>query len=375
LLDDSRPCVKHFDELRRFGYSGLDFYLEQWRNGMKRLLVLVALMVGITSHVHAMDITGAGASFPAPLYGKWAESYNKITDVRINYQSIGSSGGVNQIKAKTVDFGASDTPLSDADLNASALIQFPTVIGGVVPVVNIPGIAPGAMVLTAEVLANIYLGKITQWNDPVIQGLNTGLSLPAQKITVVRRADGSGTTAIFTEYLTKVNPDWAKQVGQGNTVNWPIGTGGKGNEGVSAFVSRLSGSIGYVEYAYAKQSNMAFIQLKNANGDTVAPNVDSFKAAAAGVDWTKSFAQSLTEQAAKGAWPITSATFILMHKNPADAKKAAATLAFFDWAYKSGGSEALALDYVPMPDNVIAAIRQAWTANIKDNQAKSIYAP
>ncbi len=340
---------------------------------MRQLLLLVALMFGALTSIQAMDITGAGASFPAPLYGKWAESYQKITAVRVNYQSIGSSGGINQIKANTVDFGASDAPLSDADLKSSGLIQFPTVIGGVVPVVNIPGVAPGTMMLTGEVLANIYLGKITHWNDPAIQTLNTGLKLPEQKITVVRRADGSGTTAIFTEYLSKVSPDWAQAIGQGNTVNWPIGTGGKGNEGVSAFVSRLSGSIGYVEYAYAKQSNMAAIQLKNAQGETITPNVDSFKAAAEGIDWTTSFAQSLTQSPAKGAWPITSATFILMNKTQKDAQKAAAVLAFFDWAYQSGAPEAIALDYVPMPDNVVMAIRHAWKNEIKDSLSNAVY--
>lgn len=330
---------------------------------MRQLVMLVALITGMVSSIQAMEITGAGASFPAPLYGKWAESYHKATGIRVNYQSIGSSGGVNQIKAKTVDFGASDTPLLDADLDASGLMQFPTVIGGVVPVVNVPGIAPGAMVLTGEVLANIYLGKITNWNDPAIKALNSALNLPDQKITVVRRADGSGTTAIFTEYLTKVSPDWASKIGQGNTVNWPLGTGGKGNEGVSAFVTRLPGAIGYVEYAYAKQSSMAFVQLKNASGETVAPNVDSFKAAAGNIDWSKTFAQSLTNSSAKGAWPITSTTFILIHKkgNP---EKTKAITTFFDWAYKNGGAEALALDYVPMPDEVVAAVHKAWTEKI-----------
>lgn len=331
---------------------------------MKRLLMLCALMTGMMSSVYAMDITGAGASFPAPLYGKWAESYHKITEIRVNYQSIGSSGGVNQIKAKTVDFGATDTPLTDADLEAAGLMQFPTVIGGVVPVVNLPGVAPGAMVLTGEVLADIYLGKITLWNDAAIKALNPSLTLPEQKITVVRRADGSGTTAIFTEYLAKVSPDWASKVGQGNTVNWPIGTGGKGNEGVSAFVGRLPGAIGYVEYAYAKQSSMAFIQLKNAAGENVSPSVDSFKAATTGIDWSKSFAQSLTNSAAKGAWPITSATFVLIPKTQTDPAKSKAIIAFFDWAYTNGSAEALALDYVPMPDDVIAAIRKAWAEKI-----------
>lgn len=331
---------------------------------MKQLLMLVALIIAAISSTYAMDITGAGASFPAPLYGKWAESYHKITGIRVNYQSIGSSGGVNQIKAKTVDFGATDTPLTDADLEAAGLIQFPTVIGGVVPVINLPGITPGAMVLTGEVLAQIYLGKISLWNDAAIKALNPNLTLPEQKITVVRRADGSGTTAIFTEYLTKVSPNWASQVGQGNTVNWPIGTGGKGNEGVSAFVGRLPGAIGYVEYAYAKQSSMAFIQLKNAAGENVSPSIDSFKAATTGIDWSKSFAQSLTNSTAKGAWPITSTTFVLMHKTQTDSAKSKAIIAFFDWAYTNGAAEALALDYVPMPDDVIAAIRKAWAEKI-----------
>jgi phosphate transport system substrate-binding protein len=331
---------------------------------MKRILclLLTSALFGVS---HAANITGAGASFPAPLYGKWAEAYNKETGIEVNYQSIGSSAGVNQIKAKTVDFGATDAPLTDADLAANNLVQFPTVIGGVVPVVNIEGVKPGDFTLTGEVLGDIYLGKITKWNDPALVALNPGVTLPDQKITVVRRADGSGTTFIFTDYLGKVNADWASKVGTGNTVNWPVGTGGKGNEGVAAFVGRLKGSIGYVEYAYAKQNNMTYAKMKNAAGVVVAPNADTFDAALANVNWSESFAQSLTNQPGKDAWPMTATTFILVHKTADQPEKIQSVIKFFGWAYEKGGDAARQLDYVPLPDALITQIKAMWAKEIK----------
>lgn len=318
------------------------------------------------------EVTGAGASFPAPVYAKWAESYQKATGNKVNYQSIGSSGGVRQINAKTVDFGASDAPLKDDELKKAGLVQFPTVIGGVVPVVNIPGIKPGELNITGPVLADIFLGKIKKWNDPAIQGLNPKAKLPAQDILVVRRADGSGTSFIFTNYLSKVSPEWKSKVGEGNSVNWPTGTGGKGNEGVSAFVQRLAGAIGYVEYAYAKQNKMAHMTMKNADGALVSPSEESFKAAAAGADWKTSYYQVLTNQPGKTAWPITNATFILMHQQSDKPEQAAATLKFFEWAYTHGAKLASELDYVPLPTPVIEQIRATWKANIKDASGKSV---
>ena len=257
-------------------------------------LLAVSLTLGFASVAQAQDITGAGASFPAPLYSKWASDYAKATGNKINYQSVGSGAGMKQIEAKTVDFGASDEPLTDADLKAKGLVQFPTVVGGVVPVLNVKGVAPGALVLDGKTLGDIYLGKITKWNDPALKALNPSLALPDAAIAVVRRADGSGTSFNFTNYLSKVNPEWKEKVGEGKAVNWPTGTGGKGNEGVAAFVSRLPNSIGYVEYAYVKQNNMTYTKLKNAAGNVVAPDDVSFKAAAGSADWKSSFYQILT---------------------------------------------------------------------------------
>ncbi len=320
----------------------------------------------------AQDVTGAGASFPAPVYAKWADAYNKATGARINYQSVGSGAGVKQIQAKTVDFGASDAPLKDDELAASGLIQFPTVIGGVVPVVNIAGVAPGKLKLTGAVLGDIYLGKITKWNDAAITGLNPGLALPDAAIAVVRRADGSGTSFNFTNYLSKVNAEWKSKVGEGTAVNWPTGAGGKGNEGVSAFVQRLPNSIGYVEYAYAKQNKMSYTLLQNQAGNYVAPDDLTFKAAAANADWNRTFYQVLTGQPGKDSWPITAATFILMHKvqdKPANATNA---LKFFDWAYASGDKIADDLDYVPMPDAVKTLVHKLWADNLKDASGKAV---
>ena len=320
----------------------------------------------------AQDVTGAGASFPAPVYAKWADAYNKATGVRVNYQSVGSGAGVKQIQAKTVDFGASDAPLKDDELAASGLIQFPTVIGGVVPVVNIAGVAPGKLKLTGQVLGDIYLGKITKWNDPAITAINPGVALPGEAITVVRRADGSGTSFNFTNYLSKVNPEWKAKVGEGTAVNWPTGAGGKGNEGVSSYVQRLPNSIGYVEYAYAKQNKMAYTQLQNAAGNFVAPDDLTFKAAAANADWNKTFYQVLTGQPGKDSWPITAATFILMHKVQDKPASATNALKFFDWAYASGDKMADDLDYVPMPDNVKQLVHKLWADSLKDASGKAI---
>ncbi|MDQ6628931.1 MAG: phosphate ABC transporter substrate-binding protein PstS [Pseudomonadota bacterium] len=320
----------------------------------------------------AQDVTGAGATFPAPIYAKWADAYNKATGARLNYQSIGSGAGIQQIRAKTVDFGASDMPLSDDTLAKDGLVQFPTVIGGVVPVVNIKGIAAGQIKLTGQVLGDIYLGKITNWNDPALTALNPGVPLPSEAISPIRRADGSGTTFIFTNYLSKVNADWKAKVGEGTAVNWTTGVGGKGNEGVSAYVQRIPNSIGYVEYAYAKQNKMTYTQLKNKDGNFVPPDADNFKAAAAAADWSKSFFQLLTDQAGKDAWPISGATFILMHKAQDKPVKAANALKFFDWAYGHGDKMADDLEYVPLPAPVKELVRKSWSANIHDASGKAV---
>jgi phosphate transport system substrate-binding protein len=319
----------------------------------------------------AQDVTGAGASFPAPLYFKWASDYNKATSVKINYQSVGSGAGIKQIDSKTVDFGASDMPLKDDELAKKGLMQFPTVIGGVVPVVNIKGIAAGQLKLSGQVLGDIYLGKITKWTDPAIKALNPTLALPDAAIAPVRRADGSGTSFIFTNYLSKVNAEWKTKVGEGTAVNWPVGAGGKGNEGVAAFVGRLPNSIGFLEYAYVKQNKMTFAQMKNSAGNFVSPDDTAFKAAAAGAEWSKSFYQILTEQPGKDSWPITGATFILMHKVQDKPAQAAASLKFFDWAYKNGDKTAADLDYVPMPASVKTIVETAW-GDIKDTSGKAV---
>ena len=320
----------------------------------------------------AQDMTGAGATFPAPIYAKWADAYNKATGARLNYQSIGSGAGIQQIRARTVDFGASDMPLTDEALAKDGLVQFPTVIGGVVPVVNIKGIAPGQIKLTGALLGDIFLGKITRWNDPALTAVNPGVPLPNEAISPVRRADGSGTTFIFTNYLSKVNPDWKAKVGEGTAVNWPTGAGGKGNEGVSAFVQRLPNSIGYVEYAYAKQNKMTYTLLKNRDGHFVTPDADNFKAAAAGADWNRSFFQVLTDQAGKDSWPISGATFILMYKTQDKPASGANVLRFFDWAYGNGDKMADELEYVPLPASVKELVHKAWSASIKDAAGRAV---
>ena len=337
-----------------------------------RLPVLVLSLGLFSMGAAAADITGAGASFPAPLYARWADAYQKETGKRVNYQSIGSGGGIKQITAKTVDFGASDMPLKTEVLDKDGLLQFPTVIGGVVLVVNVPGVLPGQLQLTGPVIADIYLGKITQWNDKAIGELNPGLKLPDSTIAVIRRADGSGTSFIFTNYLSKVSPEWKEKVGEGTAVQWPTGMGGKGNEGVSAFLQRIPSSITYVEYAYAKQNKLAWTKLKNAAGTMVSPDDVSFKAAAAGADWSKSsFGEILTNAAGKDAWPITGATFVLMQKVSGKPEQSEEAIKFFDWAFAKGGKLAGELDYVELPENLIKNVRASWS-NIKDTTGKSI---
>ena len=341
-------------------------------NSTLRIAILsMAGVLALAATASAQDVTGAGASFPAPLYAKWASDYNKATGVKINYQSVGSGAGIKQIDSKTVDFGASDMPLKDDELAKKGQLQFPTVIGGVIPVINVKGIAAGQLKLNGQVLGDIYLGKISKWNDPAIKALNASLALPDAAISPVRRADGSGTTFIFTNYLSKVSPDWKAKVGEGTAVNWPTGAGGKGNEGVAAFVGRLPNSIGYVEYAYVKQNKMTFALMQNAAGKFVAPEEKAFKAAAAGAEWSKSFYQILTNQPGADSWPITGATFILMHKVQDKPAQAAATLKFFQWAYEGGDKTASDLDYVPMPAVVKTQIEKTW-GEIKDGSGKAV---
>jgi phosphate transport system substrate-binding protein len=333
--------------------------------------VVAATLSALAGASFAQDVTGAGATFPAPLYAKWADAYNKASGARINYQSVGSGAGLNQIRSKTVDFGASDMPLKDDALAKDGLVQFPTVIGGVVPVVNIKGIQPGQIKLTGQVLGDIYLGKITKWNDAALTALNPGVPLPDAAISVVRRADGSGTSFIFTNYLSKVNVEWQAKVGEGTAVNWPTGAGGKGNEGVAAFVNRLPNSIGYVEYAYVKQNKMTYTLLKNKDGEFATPDDANFKAAAAGADWSKTFYQVLTEQPGKETWPLSGATFILMHKAQEKPTQGANTLKFFEWAFGNGDKMASDLEYVPLPDSVKALVRKQWS-DIKDASGKQV---
>ena len=337
---------------------------------------LKQLIIGITAAVavacagasQATDITGAGATFPYPIYAKWADAYKTQTGIGMNYQSIGSGGGIKQITAKTVDFGASDMPLKPEELDRNGLIQFPTVIGGVVPVINISGIETGKLKLDGATLANIYLGKITKWNAPALAALNTDIKLPDENITVVHRSDGSGTSFIFTNYLSKASAEWKSLVGEGTAVSWKAGTGGKGNEGVASYVQRIKGSIGYVEYAYALQNKMNFVQMRNHDGQFVKPDDISFKAAAAGAHWDKApgFYEILTDEAGKESWPISGATFILMHKVQEKPATGAEVLKFFDWAYDKGGKMAADLDYVPLPENVVKLIRIAWKTQLKD---------
>jgi phosphate transport system substrate-binding protein len=321
------------------------------------------------------QISGAGATFPYPVYAKWAEAYAQKTGVQMNYQSIGSGGGIKQIKAKTVDFGASDAPLEAKELDEAGLMQFPMIMGGVVPVVNVPDLKAGELKLSGAVLADIFLGKVTQWNDPAIAALNAGTKLPDTAISVVHRSDGSGTTWIFTNYLSKVSEDWAKKVGNDKAVSWPVGVGGKGNEGVASYVGRIKGSIGYVEYAYALQNKIPHVRLENRDGKFVEPTSESFQAAAAGADWAHApgFYMVLTDQPGADSWPITGASFILVYKTQEKPATGAAVLNFFDWAYRNGQSLAEQLDYVPMPASVVGLVEKTWAAEIKDASGKPVW--
>jgi len=341
---------------------------------LTQALLAAAMIAFGASPATAVDITGAGATFPYPIYAKWAEAYKQKTNVGMNYQSIGSGGGIAQIKAKTVDFGASDMPLKPEDLQAAGLMQFPAIIGGVVPVVNLEGVAPGAIRFTGPVLADVYLGKIKKWNEKPIADLNPSLKLPDELITVVRRSDGSGTTFIFTDYLSKMSAEWKQKVGSSTAVSWPEGVGGKGNEGVAAYVQRIKGSIGYVEYAYAKRNKMAYGALQNRDGQFVQPDDDTFQAAAAFADWQNApgFYQILTDQPGKTSWPITGASFILMQTKQDKPQNAAEVLRFFDWALKNGQKMASDLDYVPMPEGVVRVIADAWKTQLKDSSGKPI---
>ncbi len=347
---------------------------------MRMKQLLASLFVGASALVAmgssmAADITGAGATFPYPVYAKWAETYKAKTGNGLNYQSVGSGAGIKQIKAKTVDFGASDKPLPAAELDESGLMQFPAIMGGVVTVVNLTGIAPGQLKLTGPVVADIYLGKITKWNAPEIAALNPGVALPAEDITVVHRADGSGTTFLFTDFLSKTSPEFKTRIGADAAVKWAVGVGGKGNDGVAANVQRIKGAIGYVEWAYAKKNKIAHTQLKNKDGMFLQPDDDNFKAAAASADWTKTpgFAVVLTDQPGKNSWPITGVSYILMHKSQADAAKGKEVLKFFDWAFANGDAAATELDYVPLPESVTKLVVNAWKANLKDASGKALW--
>ncbi len=322
----------------------------------------------------AADISGAGATFPYPIYSKWADAYKKETGNGLNYQSIGSGGGIKQIKAGTVTFGASDKPLKADELAASGLVQWPMVMGGIVPVVNLSGVKPGDLVFDGDTLAKIFLGTITSWDDPAIKKLNPGVTLPSVAIAVVHRSDGSGTTFNFTDYLSKVSADWKSKVGENTSVQWPVGIGAKGNEGVSNNVMQTQGAIGYVEYAYAMQNKLTYADMINMAGNKVAPTSDTFQSAAANADWAHApgFYQILTNQPGASSWPITASTFILMPKQPKDTAAAAEALKFFSWAYANGGKMAQDLDYIPMPDAVVALVKKTWTDEIKGADGKAL---
>jgi phosphate transport system substrate-binding protein len=334
------------------------------------LLCSLVVAIALGTQASGAEISGAGATFPYPIYAKWAEAYRKQADVNLNYQSIGSGGGIKQIQASTVTFGASDKPLTSDELGASDLVQFPMIIGGVVPVVNIPAVKPGTLALDGPTLASIYLGEIAKWDDARIKALNPGLSLPSVAIATIHRSDGSGTNFLFTTYLSSVSPTFKEKVGADASVEWPNGIGGKGNEGVASMTSQTNGAIGYVEYAYAKQNNMTFAKMKNRNGVVVAPEIKAFQAAAANADWAHAsgYYLVLVDQPGSDSWPITGASFILMHKNAKDPAASMTALKFFDWAYKNGGSMATALDYVPLPTNVVELVEKSWSAITADGK-------
>lgn len=347
--------------------------LKRILTGMAAGMVTTASLFATASH--AIDITGAGATFPFPIYAKWADEYKKVSGNSMNYQSIGSGGGIRQIGAKTVDFGASDRPLTPEELSKGGLVQFPAIIGGVVLVVNLEGIKPGEMRLTGPVAADIFLGKIKIWNDKAIAELNPGLKLPADPITVVRRSDGSGTTFLFTDYLAKVSPEWKAKVGADQSVAWPEGVGGKGNEGVSAYVQRIKGSIGYVEYAYAKKNKMSHTALRNQAGNFIQPDDLTFQAATANAGWAKApgFFLVLTDQPGKDSYPISGASFIIMHKSQDNPEKALAVLKFFEWSFKNGGKSAIDMDYVPMPDSAVKLVQAMWKSDIKSASGQAVW--
>ena len=337
-------------------------------------LAAASVVAASLTQAIAADISGAGATFPYPIYAKWADAYKKETGVGLNYQSIGSGGGIKQIQAKTVTFGASDMPLRAEELNKDGLAQFPTVIGGVVPVINLEGVKPAELSIDGPTLAKIFLGQIKTWNDPAIVKLNANLKLPAQPIVVVHRSDGSGTTFLFTDYLSKTNPDWKSKVGANTAVEWPVGVGAKGSEGVANNVGQTKGSIGYVEYAYAKQNKLSHAKMTNKDGKAVEPTAEAFSAAAASANWegTPGFGVILTDGSGAGSWPIAGATFILIHKKPAKPADAADALKFFAWAYTKGGKLAEELDYVPMPGRVVSSIQKSWQ-EIKDDKGQPVF--
>jgi phosphate transport system substrate-binding protein len=339
---------------------------------MKKLLALAAAAAAL--HASAVDITGAGATFPYPIYSKWADAYKKTTGSAMNYQSIGSGGGIKQITAKTVDFGASDMPMKAEDLQKNGLVQFPAIMGGVVPVLKLAGVKPGDLKFTGPLLADIYLGKVTKWNDPAIARLNPGVKLPGDNITVVHRSDGSGTTFLWTNYLSKVSPEFKSAVGEGTSVKWPAGVGGKGNEGVASYVQKINGAIGYVEYAYAKQNKLSHGQVQNKAGTFVNPDDETFKAAAAGADWKSAPGMGivLTDQAGEASWPITGASFILVHAKPEKPENGREVLKFFGWAFRNGQAMAAELDYVPMPEPVVKQVQAAWK-QVTDTAGKALY--
>jgi phosphate transport system substrate-binding protein len=337
-------------------------------------LASVAL-IATSWNAFAADLSGAGATFPYPVYAKWADAYKKETGIGLNYQSIGSGGGIKQIKAKTVTFGASDAPLPGKELDESGLAQFPMVMGGIVPVVNLDGVKPGDLVIDGPTLAKIFLGDIKKWDDPAIAKLNSGVKLPSQAIALVHRSDGSGTTYNFSYYLSDVSPEWKTKVGTNTAVQWPAGIGAKGNEGVANNVAQTKGSIGYVEYAYAKQNKLTFTKMVNKDGKTVAPTAEAFQAAAANADWNSQpgFGVILANQPGAGSWPMTAATWILIYKKAPDAAATTEALKFFAWSYAKGQDMAKDLDYVPMPSKTVGDIQKMWGADIKDASGKPLY--